>query len=78
MKAVEEIRKDKSYTLLGEMNLSKYVLFGNEIIELDESMFQGEEYLCPECKQLGYCKRLTNSLNELLTNKGGKSGGKGS
>ena len=39
--------------------LPQWVLFGNEWIELDESMFTAG--LCPECKELGYCKRDNRS-----------------
>ena len=41
-------------------DLSEMVLFGDELIELDESMFgpSGESGfgLCKECEKLGYCK----------------------
>lgn len=42
---------------LGEEELPKWVLFGDEWIELDESMLRHGDDLCPECKELGYCKR---------------------
>lgn len=35
----------------------KWVLFGDEWIVLDESMLRHGDDLCPECKELGYCKK---------------------
>jgi hypothetical protein len=40
-----------------DLGLPKKVMFGDEEIELDESMFYGEGYLCRECRELGYCKK---------------------
>jgi len=39
-----------------ELDLPKMILFGDKLIELDESMFTSG--LCPECKEIGYCKKL--------------------
>ena len=41
-------------------DLPKLVFFGDEIIELDESMLS---VLCSECKQLGYCKKVREKSN---------------
>lgn len=50
-------RKNKFLSINEELGLPKKVMFGDEEIELDESMFYGKEYLCPECRELGYCKK---------------------
>ena len=45
-----------------DIKLPKWTLLGDKLIELDESMFTAG--LCPECKQLGYCKRGNNDFTE--------------
>jgi hypothetical protein len=40
----------------------KEYFFVNEEIELDESMLIGEEYLCPECKELVIVKKSKGFL----------------
>lgn len=47
--------EEKVISFAEELGLPKKVLFGDEWIELDESMFYPG--LCPECRELGYCKK---------------------
>ena len=47
---------------IGDEEFPKWTLFGDEWIELDESMFRSG--LCFECKKLGYCKRENNDYAE--------------
>ena len=46
------------------MGLPKLVFWGDELIELDESMFS--HGLCEECKALGYCKRNNSLFTETI------------
>lgn len=39
-----------------EIEFPAWVKFGDEWIELDESMLRHGDDLCPECKELGFCK----------------------
>ncbi len=41
----------------------RWVLFGDEWIEFDKSMIYGCG-LCPECRELGYCKNGNNNYTE--------------
>jgi hypothetical protein len=49
--------------LIGDEEFPRWILFGDEWIELDESMTYGGG-LCPECRELGYCKRGNNDFTE--------------
>ena len=47
---------------IDSVDFHRWVLFGDEWIELDESMFTAG--LCAECRELGYCKKGNNDFTE--------------
>ena len=51
---------DYPIKITNDLELPQKGMLGDEEIELDESMFYGEEYLCPKCRELGYCRKRAN------------------